>query len=106
LLEFAFSIPRISRGLIRLVRAYALLQQPKVLGPLVEAQFEAAGRKWVEPSSQPHDGRWLLPILRLMERQDIVSFEVRYDDVIVLQKDPRGPPVDPAVAKLIVSARI
>ncbi len=100
LLGFVFSMLRYSGGmcdLMRLVRAYALLQQPKVLAALVEPPFEAAGRKWVEASSQPHDGRWFLPILRRMETHDMVSFEVRGDDVIVHQKDPQGPRIDAAV---------
>ena len=82
---------------MRLVRGYALLQQPQVLASLVEAQFDTPGRKWVEKSSQPHDGRWFLPILRRMETHDVVSFDVRGDDVIVHQRDPQGPKVDAEV---------
>jgi hypothetical protein len=82
---------------MRLVRGYALLQQSPVLASLVEAEFDVSGRKWLEKSSQPHDVRWFLPILRRMETQDMVSFEVRGDDVIVHQKDPQGPRVDAAV---------
>jgi hypothetical protein len=98
---FVFSMLRYAGGtcdLMRLVRGYALLQQPKVLAALVEPQFDAAGRKWVEQSSQPQDGRWFLPILRRMETHDMVSFEVRGDDVMVHQKDPQGPRIDAAVA--------
>ena len=100
ILGFVFSMLRYSGGIsdiMRLVRGYALLQQPQVLASLVEAEFDVSGRKWLEKSSQPHDVRWFLPILRRMETQDMVSFEVRGDDVIVHQKDPQGPRVDAAV---------
>jgi hypothetical protein len=100
ILTFIFSILRYSGGecdVMRLARAYALVQQRQVFASLAEAQFGSDAKRWVDNSSQPLDARWFLPILRRMDTQDMVSLEVRGDDVMVRQKDPQGPPANAAV---------
>lgn len=99
-LSFVFSFLRYRDGecnLMHLAKAYALLLQPKTLAALGETEFGKPAREWVEKSTQPLDGRWFLPILRQMDTRNIVTLEVVGDDVIVKQKDPKGPPSNPSV---------
>lgn len=100
ILSFVFAFLRYHGGecdVMILARAYAFMLQRNALAALAEAEFGKAARQWVDKTDQPLDARWFLPILRKMDEREIVTLNIRGDDVFVQQKDPEGPPSNPSV---------
>lgn len=100
ILSFVFAFVRYHRGecdVMTLAHAYALMLQRNTLASLAETEFGKTAREWVEKSNQALDGRWFLPILRKMDEREIVTLDIRGDDVFVQQKDPQGPPSNSSV---------